>query len=92
MADRAARIASILTTQFAPVALQVADESHHHAGHAGAHPDGQTHFHVALTSPRFAGLGRVARSRLVHEALDQEFSSGLHALRLTLAAPEDDAA
>ena len=88
MPDRAERIAHILTAQFAPLALSVVDESHQHHGHAGASPDGQTHFHVALTSDRFAGLSRVSRSRLVHEALDEEFQTGLHALRLTLAAPE----
>ncbi len=92
MAERAERIARILTAQFAPQVLRVEDESHRHAGHAGARPEGETHFHVVLTSARLAGLNRVARSRLIHEALETEFSNGLHALRLTLRAPEEAAA
>lgn len=87
MAERAERIARILTAQFAPEILRVEDESHRHAGHAGAQPEGETHFHVVMTSARLSGLSRVARSRLVNTALADEFANGLHALRLTLAAP-----
>lgn len=84
---RAQRIAETLTAQFAPVALHVTDESHRHAGHAGAQPGGETHFSVALVSSAFSGLSRVARSRAVHDALAAEFQSGLHALALNLRAP-----
>ena len=49
----------------------------------------ETHLHLHLVSASFEGVGRVARSRLVHEALAEEFASGLHALRLKLQTPEE---
>ncbi|MBX9699000.1 MAG: BolA family transcriptional regulator, partial [Acetobacteraceae bacterium] len=67
----------------------VQDDSHRHAGHAGARPEGETHYSVAVVSPAFAGLSRVARSRAVHERLAAEFGTGLHALALTLRTPEE---
>ncbi len=63
------------------------DDSALHAGHAGARPGGETHFHVRVVAPKFVGLSRVARTRLVNEALRAEFDTGLHALALTLRAP-----
>lgn len=89
MQSRAERIRSALEARFAPAALDVADESAKHAGHMGARPEGETHFAVLLVSPVFRGLNRVARSRAVHDALAAEFASGLHALALTLRAPEE---
>ena len=91
MDNRTDRIRSALTAQFAPLRLEVVDDSQSHAGHAGAAPGGQTHFNVLLVSPQFAGMNRVARSRAVHAALEAEFASGLHALALTLRAPEEPA-
>jgi BolA protein len=87
---RAERIKAILEREFAPALLAVEDESARHAGHAG-NPDGtgETHYAVMLVSPRFAGMGRLARSRAVHAALAGEFAGGLHALRLTLRSPEE---
>jgi BolA protein len=67
--------------------LEVQDDSHLHAGHAGAAPGGETHYSVRLVSPAFAGLGRLARSRAVHATLADEFAGGLHALALKLQAP-----
>ena len=78
-----------LTAAFAPAALLVEDESHRHAGHAGARPEGETHYGVVLVSPVFSGMNRVARSRAVHESLAAEFAGGMHALALTLRAPEE---
>jgi len=89
MNTRADRIAARLTETFAPELLQVADESARHAGHAGAGPDGETHYAVLLVSAAFAGQSRVARSRAVHAALAPEFASGLHALSLTLRTPSE---
>lgn len=74
---------------FAPLALELIDESAHHAGHAGAREGGQTHYRLRLVSAAFAGLNRVSRQRLIHEALREEFESGLHALSLELKAPEE---
>ncbi|MDB5415615.1 MAG: BolA family protein [Rubritepida sp.] len=87
MDNRADRIRSALTGHFAPIRIEVVDDSQKHAGHAGAAPGGQTHYSVLLVSESFTGMNRVARSRAVHAVLEAEFSAGLHALALTLRAP-----
>ena len=79
-----------LTERFSPTRLVVVDESHRHAGHAGARPEGETHFAVTITSAGFAGLGRVARQRLVYDALKVELAGGLHALSLVTRAPDEE--
>jgi len=79
-----------LTGRFAPLRLEIVDESHRHAGHAGARPEGETHFAVTIVSPAFAGLNRVARQRLVYETLADELATRVHALSLTTLAPSDD--
>ncbi|WPB86092.1 BolA family protein [Sediminicoccus rosea] len=89
MSPRAERIHAALTQGFAPLRLEVVDDSHRHAGHAGARPEGETHYSVLLVSEAFIGMNRVARSRAVHEALASEFAGGLHALALTLRAPAE---
>lgn len=89
---RADRIAALLQAAFPPAEVAVQDDSHRHAGHAGARPEGETHYTVRVVSPAFAGMSRVARSRAAHEALAAEFGSGLHALSLRLQTPEEAAA
>lgn len=79
-----------LTDRFAPARLEIVDDSHRHAGHAGARPGGETHFSVTLVSETFRGMGRVARQRLVYETLADEIAGGVHALALTTLAPEED--
>ena len=91
MQSRAQRIEATLDRIFSPALLRVEDESARHAGHSGARPGGETHFAVLLVSGAFAGHGRVARHRLVHDALAAEFAGGLHALALTLRTPEEHA-
>ncbi len=86
---RAARMEHILRAGFSPVRLEIEDQSARHAGHSGASPEGETHFHVRLQSAAFDGLSRVARSRLVHSALAPEFASGLHALSLNLISSNE---
>jgi BolA family transcriptional regulator, general stress-responsive regulator len=81
----AAEIEARLHAALAPAALAVRDDSHLHAGHAGAR-EGR-HFHVALTSERFAGLARVARHRLVYDALGPLATQGVHALAIVAKAP-----
>jgi BolA protein len=76
-----------LTGRFAPTRLVISDESHRHAGHAGARPEGETHFAVTIVAPAFAGLHRVARQRLVYETLADELATRIHALSLTTLAP-----
>jgi BolA protein len=79
-----------LTLRFAPVRLDIADESARHAGHAGARPGGETHFAVTIVTPAFAGHSRIARQRLVYATLAAELAGGVHALSLTTLAPEED--
>ena len=67
----------------APTHVEVIDESAAHAGHAGADGTGfGTHFRVRIASPRFEGLSRVARHRLVYDALHDFVARGLHALAI----------
>ncbi len=69
----------------APTVLQVIDESASHAGHAGADGSGRgTHFRVRIASPRFEGLSRVARHRLVYDSLQGFVDRGLHALAIEI--------
>ena len=89
---RAERIRSALLAAFPDAAVEVVDDSHRHAGHAGARPEGETHYSVRVVSPAFAGLNRVSRSRAAHAALEAEFRTGLHALALRLLAPDEAAA
>jgi BolA family transcriptional regulator, general stress-responsive regulator len=79
-----------LTKRFAPTRLDVIDESHRHAGHAGARPGGETHFAVTVVSPAFAGHNRVARQRLVYQTLAEELATGVHALSLTTLTPTEE--
>ena len=79
-----------LSERFAPTRLVITDDSHRHAGHAGARPGGETHFTVTIVSPVFAGLGRIARQRLVYETLAAEIAGGVHALSLATATPDEE--
>lgn len=90
MTTRRDRIQQILTDSFKPVSLEIIDESGKHANHAGRHglPAGETHYRVAMSAESFAGQSRIARSRAVHDALAEEFSTGLHALSLSLHTPD----
>jgi BolA family transcriptional regulator, general stress-responsive regulator len=85
-------IRSKLTDRFAPTRLVIVDESHRHAGHVGARPEGETHFAVTIVAPAFAGLNRVARQRLVYETLADELATRVHALSLTTLATHEDPA
>ncbi|MBO6781695.1 MAG: BolA family transcriptional regulator [Alphaproteobacteria bacterium] len=87
--NRAQRIRAALEEAFDPVSLEIVDESHLHAGHAGARPEGETHYAVSVVSPRFVGQGRVARQRAVYSVLEQEFRSGLHALTVRAVTPDE---
>ncbi|MEO8835149.1 MAG: BolA family protein [Caldimonas sp.] len=86
MSVSAADIEATLRSALAPDALAVTDDSHRHVGHAGAR-EGR-HFSVAITSARFEGLTRVARHRLVYDALDSLMPRGIHALAIDARAPQ----
>jgi BolA protein len=81
----AREIEDLLRAAFDPLALAVMDDSHLHAGHAGAR-EGR-HFSVRIRSARFIGLSRVARHRLVYDALRSWMPHGIHALVIDAQAP-----
>ena len=74
---------------FAPSSLTVIDESHLHAGHAGARPQGESHFKVEIISEKFEGLSRVARQRAIYQVLADEMATDIHALSLDVKSPTD---
>ncbi|GAA4339398.1 hypothetical protein GCM10023165_18740 [Variovorax defluvii] len=79
----AADLDARLRATLAPTALEVIDESAAHAGHAGANAEGYgTHFRVRIASPLFDGKSRVARHRLVYDALQLFIAQGLHAIAI----------
>lgn len=88
MTDRSAEIRTRLQQRFAPLALEVRDDSAAHAGHAGAR-DGRGHFSVRIISSQFASLGRVERHRMVYGALGELMQSDIHALSITALAPDE---
>lgn len=79
---RSDRIQRSLAETFDPDVLEVIDDSHKHAGHAGARPEGETHYTVIIKAKAFAGQSRVAAQRAVMAALQAEFETGLHALSI----------
>jgi BolA protein len=81
-----------LTDAFTPERLAVIDDSHRHAGHAGARPEGETHFTVEIVAASFAGRSRVERQRLVYAALADLLRERVHALALKTLTPEEDRA
>ena len=76
-----------LRAGLAPETLQIVDESHRHAGHSGARPEGETHFRVAIVSAAFSGKRPVERQRLVYSILAEELRDRVHALSLETRAP-----
>ena len=85
-AERVRRIERLLRERLDAVRVDVVDESHLHAGHAGARAGGG-HFRVRVTSPRFAGRSRVDAQRLVYQALGEMMPSEIHALALQCEVP-----
>jgi len=84
---RSERIRHILNGALHPLHFTIVDDSGRHAGHAGARPEGETHFRLEIVSAEFSGKSRVARQRLIHELLADEFNMGLHALSVKALAP-----
>ncbi|MDH4072539.1 MAG: BolA family transcriptional regulator [Gammaproteobacteria bacterium] len=79
-------IREALESAFSPVALQVKDQSHLHAGHEGAR-DGKGHFDVTIVSAEFEGRNRIQRHRMVYDALTQLLATDIHALRIKAFTP-----
>jgi BolA protein len=85
MMAHSAQLHQRLSEQLQPFSLEVIDESADHAGHVGANDAGHgTHFRVRIGSPRFTGLARVQRHRLVYDALQDFIDQGLHALAIEI--------
>ena len=78
-----------LTEAFAPTELDIVDQSHLHAGHAGAPGGGESHFRIRIVSAQFDGLGRVARQRAINNVLKAELAGPVHALSLQALTPAE---
>ena len=91
MGHVASRIEEKLGAAFAPDHLEVVDESHLHAGHAGARPEGETHFRVVVVAAAFEGLSRLERQRRVMDVLSNELSGPVHALAIRARTPTEHA-
>jgi len=79
--NRTTVIEELLRSAFAPAKLLVKDQSHLHAGHAGAQ-DGKGHFEIMIVSDKFAGVSRIGRHRMVYDALGSFMASDIHALKI----------
>lgn len=88
-AERVALIRARLEQAFAPCRLEIRDDSHLHAGHAGAR-DGRGHFAVRIVAQAFAGKSRLERQRLVYQALGELLQTEIHALQIRAQTPEED--
>ncbi|WP_373353536.1 BolA family protein [Pseudoroseicyclus sp. CXY001] len=74
-----------LTEAFAPEALEIVNESHLHAGHAGDDGSGESHWRIVIGAPALAPLSRVARHRAVHAAIGEDVIGRIHALTIQIA-------
>ena len=88
MSERAQRIETILRAALAAETIEVVDESHLHAGHAGARAGGG-HFAVTIVSPHFAGLNTLKRHRMVYDALRDMMRADIHALSVRAFTPDE---
>jgi BolA family transcriptional regulator, general stress-responsive regulator len=80
-------ITTKLTAAFAPESLRVENESHLHEGHAGHHPNGESHFRLYIVSEAFRGKSRIERHRMINAALAKELKTPVHALAIHAQAP-----
>ena len=78
-----------LTEALTPVRLDVVDESALHAGHAGARPEGESHFRLLVVSDHFENRGRLERQRLVYKILGDLMATDIHALSIKTLTPEE---
>ncbi|MCC4617434.1 BolA family transcriptional regulator [Xanthomonas campestris pv. asclepiadis] len=86
--SRVERIRAALQSALAPTELEVVDDSHRHAGHAGAR-DGRGHFNVRVVSAAFAGKPPLARHRAVYAAVGEMMQTDIHALSIEAFAPDE---
>lgn len=88
---RADRIRTRLEQSLQPRELAVEDESHRHAGHAGAR-DGRGHFRLRIVAAAFAGLRPIARHQLIYQSLGDLMQTDIHALSITALSPDESTA
>lgn len=74
---------------FAPEAIEIVNDSHRHAGHAGSPGTGTSHFTIKVVSAAFAGKSRLERHRMVNDVLAQELAGKIHALAIQALAPAE---
>ena len=86
--QRVAAIQAAIEAALAPAALEIEDESHKHAGHAGAR-DGRGHFRVDVVSAAFAGQSPIARHRAVYAAVGELMTTDIHALAIRARTPDE---
>jgi BolA protein len=82
------RIKAKLTEALKPVALEVENQSHLHAGHAGDDGSGESHFHLMVVSLAFEGTSRVERHRMIFDILKDEMTA-IHALAIKASSPSE---
>lgn len=87
-AERIQQIQSRLEAAFSPSHLQVKDQSHLHAGHAGAR-DGMGHFEATIVAEAFSGKNRIERHRMVYAALGSMLQTDIHALKINAFSPNE---
>jgi BolA protein len=85
----AKRIRRRLDAALSPTELELVDESARHAGHAGARPQGETHFRLTIVAEAFAGKRPIDRQRLVYAALGDLMRTDIHALSITALSPAE---
>ncbi len=87
--SRASQIEALLAETFSPHQLLVKDQSHLHAGHAGA-KDGRGHFDVTIVADAFEGCSRIACHRLIYDALGSMMATDIHALSIHASAKKSN--
>ncbi|MEO0316594.1 MAG: hypothetical protein RL404_271 [Pseudomonadota bacterium] len=86
--NRPERMRILLAEGLAAELIEIIDESHLHAGHAGA-ASGGGHYRIRVVSPRFEGVNKVGRHRLVYDCLREMMQKDIHALAMTLLTPSE---
>ena len=87
-AERVEAIQQALESAFSPLHIQVKDQSHLHAGHAGAR-DGLGHFEVTIVADAFDGMSRIERHRMIYAALGTMMQTDIHALKINAFSPAE---
>jgi BolA protein len=87
--SRVAEIEQKLRAALQPTRLEIEDESHKHAGHAGARESGGGHFNVIIVSAAFVGKSLLQRHRLIYDALGETMRREIHALSIQALAPDE---